>query len=360
MKRSLSLLLALAVLITLCACDSAAESAETASGAEPSAVSEQTSVVEDTPKAVSAEKPELTVAAVPDPEPESDPAPFQEQPSASEEPTEGALLMGDIPLDPVSGDLDDYHFTILGAESFTTYEGEPGIRFYYDFTNNSDAPTCAWIETDISAYQDGEELEYGWVLDDVPENGNDLLDVMPGITIRCVEEYNLRSDTPLVEFHIQQLWGDDEIVMQFDLNNLQGRPADDWEIELIPEPEWDASIPQNGTDITLLDYSFVEDYAGEPMLRIYYNYTNNSQDTADSFFFVCSVLVMQDGIELTSDFNYDDVPEEENTMTDVEPGESIDVANCFKLRTESPVTVIVTEYITGDRMGAIVYPGAVG
>ena len=269
---------------------------------------------------------------------------------------------GDISLDPVSGDLGPYHIDILGAEPVRTYEDKPAIRVYYEFTNNSEEITDAWMETVIKGYQDGKELDSDFSTGQIPEYSNEYLKIQPGITIRCVEEFTLNDETTLVHVIFNSLWETGEVSMWFDPQNLQGRPAEDWTFELIPEPEWDDSLPLSGTDITLDMYDFVEDDDGNPMLRIYYIYTNNSQDTPDSFFFSCDVLVMQDGIELDSiTFHFNDqVPEDENTMTDVEPGETIHVAECYQVRTDSPITIQVTESNSDDVIGAIIYPGAEG
>ena len=50
--------------------------------------------------------------------------------------------------------------TVVGAEQFVTYDDEPGIRIYYDFTNNSEYTTSSWMELDFDTEQDGVEAEY--------------------------------------------------------------------------------------------------------------------------------------------------------------------------------------------------------
>ena len=75
-------------------------------------------------------------------EPEAEPSEPAEQSQTPETEPSAAPAAS---LDPVSGDLGECHVDILGAESFEDAEGQPGIRFYYDFTNNSDPPVTKML-----------------------------------------------------------------------------------------------------------------------------------------------------------------------------------------------------------------------
>ena len=57
--------------------------------------------------------------------------------------------------------------------------------------------------------------------------------------------------------------------------------------------------------------------------------------------------VMQDGIEIPTTFTMDDIPEEDNYTVDVAPGETITVARTYSLRTDSPVTVEIYDFMSG-------------
>ena len=247
-----------------------------------------------------------------------------------------------------AGDVGDYHVEIVGAESFTDGDDKDGIRFYYDFTNNSDSAASAFVKLDFEANQEGYELVSTWALDDVPEDGNDLLDVRPGVTIRCISEYNFKPDGGTLTFTLSDFWGDGgTISAEFDPQNLPGRPTSDWAITPIPEPDWTAGLQPEGDfdsyHVKIKEVGGGTNYAGEPIVRIYYDFTNNS-DSPTSFLLAATPQVMQDGIQLSTTFTMEDIPEEDNYSEDVNPGETITVARAFALRTDSPVTVELVDW----------------
>ena len=64
----------------------------------------------------------------------------------------------DVSTEPVSADLGDYHISILTAEQFTDSDDKDAIRFYVDFTNNSEEEKSFFFACNTEAYQDGYEL----------------------------------------------------------------------------------------------------------------------------------------------------------------------------------------------------------
>ena len=147
--RLFSLLLsAVLVLGLLAGCGgNAPASAETPASSLPEPASEAPAPAPE-PEPAPEEEPS---AAEPAAEPEAPAEP--EEPSEPEEPGAPA-----ISNEPVSADLGDYHITIVAAEEFTDIDGKAAIRFYYDFTNNSDDLESAWVNLDYKASQEGYEL----------------------------------------------------------------------------------------------------------------------------------------------------------------------------------------------------------
>ena len=64
----------------------------------------------------------------------------------------------DVSTEPVSADLGDYHISILTAEQFMDSDDKDAIRFYVDFTNNSEEEESFFFACNTEAYQDGYEL----------------------------------------------------------------------------------------------------------------------------------------------------------------------------------------------------------
>ena len=285
-----------------------------------------------------------------EPSPDTSIEPSEPKPAG---PVEGAST------DPVSADFDESHLDILSAEYFQDSDGKDSIRIYYDYTNTSDEPKCAVVAYDIEVSQDDYELVSTYALDDAPEYGNDLLDVRPGITIRCCEEFNFKSTGGPVIVTFKEFLGDKSVSMEFDPQNLSGRPAEDWSITPIKDPDWVTGLPSEADHedyhIKISNSEVSKDYSGNPMTRIYFDFTNNSEETT-SFLMAFDFRVMQDGIELDTTFTLDDIPEEDNYTEDVAPGDTITVARCFETRTDSPITVEFYDWLSDEAYAGTVIP----
>ena len=336
MKKLRSVLLMLSLLLALAACGEK----EVQSSPEESISSQP--VVQS-----SAEPTPAPVEPVPA-EPETPAPPEPEAPSEAPEPEETEEEVPAEPIydeGPVSGDLGDYHVTILGAEDFVTLEGEPGIRFYYDFTNNSDSPAPAWAVLNMEARQDDYELvtAYAEFGRDVPEYPNDSLRIQPGMTIRCVEEYNFKPLGGMLEFTLSDLAGEGTLTMHIDPDQLQGRP-EELEMPTITEPQWLLGVSHDlegsAFYVQFHGYELTTNMEGGDAIRVYYEYTNKG-DIPNAFFFDLNLLAFQDGVELQYSWMEESTQEENNSTLEIQPGESIVVASVYDLRGESPVDIYV-------------------
>lgn len=311
MKKLLALLIVLAMLLGLCACGG--------------------------------DKPEEPAPAEA-PATEAAPEPAEEAPAEEAEAEEAA-----VSLEPVTADLGDYTVTILGAEAFEDIDDQPALRFYYDFTNNSDDVACAWLELTATVTQEGYELNstYDSYDDDVAEYGNDSLYILPDMTIRCISEYTYKPDGGVVTFSLEEWASEDVITMDFDPNHLQGRPAEELEMPVIAEPTWTegletAAVFNDTCDVAIGDYEFTEGYDDELLLRVYVDFTNNS-DEATSLWMESNYYALQDGVELEDGSPEDEVDEDDNTSLDIEPGETIRCALCYEVRSDSPVELVLED-----------------
>lgn len=287
-----------------------------------------------------------------------------EEPAVSEEPdapsaqpqeTEAAPTPA-ASLDPVSGDLGDCHVDILSAEPFQDAEGQPGIRFYYDFTNNADELLSTWDVLDVEARQEGYELVTTFTLDDVPEYGNDGRSILPGITIRCIAEYSYKPEGGAIELTIRDYMSGESLTMQFDPSALQGRPASDRTIAPIADPAYVKDMAAEGVYdedyyVKISGYEIVPGWEGS-VIRVYFDFTNNSQETT-TFFMSTFVKALQDGVELDYGFADEAVPEDANESVDVAPGETITATEVYAVRSDSPIEVFLYELFGEDAIGLL-------
>ena len=280
-------------------------------------------------------------AAAPAAEPEEEP---EEEPV--EEPVEEPAA-----FEPVGSDLGEYYVELVGVESFEDHNGDPAIRVYYDFTNNSEEVESG-SEISVTAKQSGFELvtTYANYEDDVDEYGNDLLNVYPGVTIRCIEELSYNPEAGgTITITLEDWWSDETMTVEVDSANLPGAPAEAREIETIAEPTytegWETE-GENGDCYFKILSAEVVDAAGytdyDQVIRFYIEYTNNS-DEAGSCWWNSYFYAYQDGIQLETSTAKDENDADEMYSTDVEPGETVECAVCYGLRTDSPVELTLVD-----------------
>lgn len=250
------------------------------------------------------------------------------------------------------GDLGNYHVAVVGVEEFTDAAGDPAVRLYYDFTNNSDERTGG-SDISVTAKQSGFELVSTYALsqDDVPEYGNEYLYVYPGVTIRCIEElgYNPEAGGTIV-FTLEDYWAsDDTLTVEVDATDLPGAPAEPLEIVPVTDPHttdgWATEGEYDDCYFTLLDYEVVEadSYSDcDQVIRFYFEYTNNGSE-AESAWWNSNFSAYQDGIQLSTDSADDRVDADELYHEDIEPGETVTCAVCFGIRSDSPVELMLID-----------------
>lgn len=274
----------------------------------------------------------------------------EETDEAAETETEAAPAAASGVL--AEADLGDYHVAVVGVEEFTDAAGEPAVRLYYDFTNNTNDKTGG-SDISVTAKQSGFELVSTYALsqDDVPEYGNAYLYVYPGVTIRCIEElgYNPEAGGTIV-FTLEDYWASDEtLTVEVDATNLPGAPAEPLEITPIPDPHntdgWPTEGDYDGNYFKLLDYEVAEadSYSDcDQIIRFYFEYTNNGSE-AESAWWNSNFTAYQDGIQLSTDSADDRVDADELYHEDIEPGETVTCAVCFGIHSDSPVELMLTD-----------------
>ena len=256
-----------------------------------------------------------------------------EEPIPEGEPSEG----------PVTGTVNGITFTILGADQAQSDEG-PLIVFYYEAVNTTDDYQEFWYY-DFEASQNGSFLETTWGLVDIPEEFNVNLGMAPGRTLRCASVFKYDPDGGAAGFRISSSDDKDNTVLYYaDPGNLSGAPAEPFAFDADPSvPDYVQALPEEVEQVRIENAEFFTDEDGMDTVRVYFTFRNTSEEDQVPFYQNYFYYALQDGILLPMNFIDDPKEEENNTGVEINPGEEILCANCFELRTGSPVSFVVYE-----------------
>ena len=99
--------------------------------------------------------------------------------------------------------------------------------------------------------------------------------------------------------------------------------------------------------VKILNAEKVKTADGKDCLRVYFEFTNNSESDT-SFFLATSLRAFQNGIEASTCFigGENDIPEDDNYMKNIKPGIMIVVTQAFECNYDSPVQVEAAELFT--------------
>lgn len=184
MKKLFAVLLALSMLLLLCACGT--EDVSTA--ANPAAAEQQ----EATAPAEGSE------AAPADAEQQSDPA---SEPAANA----NTVLLSDIPGEP-EGDLGSYHIKLLGCDYCGDDNKNTAIIITFEFTNNSGDEVVPLEAITCQAFQDGMSISMASISDSPLYDRGAAMNaaVAPGATAVLQCAYTQASDAP-IEFDVTEI-----------------------------------------------------------------------------------------------------------------------------------------------------------
>ncbi len=293
------------------------------------------------------------------PEATQSPEPEKPQPSVEPEPVPQEPEYPDF--SPVSGDVGEFHVEVVAAEQFEDIDGYDAIRIYYDFTNNSAETASAWDSLTVSVVQEGyraistcDNFE-----DDVPEYGNDGMQVRPGCTLRCIAEYSLNPEGGSVIVSFTDFWEEEPPVeAEFWPQNLPGRPAETFLPAPVEDPLWMADWPDGGFYCGEDYYLYIDsaEYAesdeGERLVRVYFEYTNLT-DADQAFNMFANLMAYQDGIQLETGYPGTTLDLDSNYYMDAAPGETLMCTAYFVLRSENPVEIELVDYWGDAQIGCV-------
>lgn len=104
---------------------------------------------------------------------------------------------------PTEGALDSFYVAVTDAEQTTDADGNPAIRVYYEFTNNSTYSTNLYTELYIYTYQDGVSLDQAYTYEESETDSNFYSDIAPGASINTSCVYVLRNQSSPVEAEVE-------------------------------------------------------------------------------------------------------------------------------------------------------------
>ena len=125
------------------------------------------------------------------------------------------------------------------------------------------------------------------------------------------------------------------------------------ETEQAAEPAEDNTATDAKYAVELLDAQKLTNYEGEEVFAVFYNFTNNSEETVSATV-ALYVKAFQDGVQLDNGYLAEsDLPEDKASTYDadykeVRPGTTIQCCEEFKLTSTSDVEVEVTEFMSFD------------
>lgn len=240
----------------------------------------------------------------------------------------------------------DFEITVLGAEAVTTRDDAPGIRIYYQYTNNATYNVRAVDDLSIDVLQNDTALEAEFAKEKVDEDAAKESYVRPGTSIRCTAIRGLVDDSSAVKLSIGSFKAGEMIEVEFDLANLPGAPTEAFEIAAVTEGLQAEGLSAEGTldekyQVKINGAEKVTKADGSECLLVHYTFTNNS-DKENSFLSSVAAKVFQDGIALEQTVPVDATEQKFMNRTEkVAVGESLDVDLCFALNSASPVEIEV-------------------
>ncbi len=270
------------------------------------------------------------------PKPDSD-TEKSDNPSKVENDTEKDTVSSTV-LETVT--VKEYTIAYVGAEKMKN-DGEDTLCVFYEFTNNSDESISASYAIKFDAVQNNAVLDKSFASGNADELYYDILKVRPGCTIRCAEEVILENDSDDVYWTVFD-WGSEEQTTVFALDDLPGVPAEEYVLETIDDPTWIEDWSDEGdidnAHVFIDAPQTTENYAGEELIRVVVEFTNNSSEDLNPLFEM-PISAYQDGVALETGFAKVSSDSDNAYYDDVAPGKTVTVSQCFVVRTRSPIEV---------------------
>lgn len=110
-----------------------------------------------------------------------------------------------------------YYVSVLNAELLDDDDGNPAIRVYYDFKNNSEDIISLNSALYILSYQDGISLSEAYLARNSETDKNSYVEIAPGETIRASAVFKLRNETSAVEANVEAFTSYDAVGQTYNI-----------------------------------------------------------------------------------------------------------------------------------------------
>lgn len=261
-------------------------------------------------------------------------------------------------------------YEIVSAQAITDSDGRDAVRLFYDFTNNTDTTIAASDAVYSEVTQGGIRLNSSYVGYNSEyvalEDDNYRRSIRPGVTIRCSRIFAYNPQGGDIDVKIYDGFGSNAKEFNFTMSpaSFASERPDELEIATIADPQWTKDLPGGvglQSDEATYSIEFVKseattNYDGDLLVRVYYKVENLGSNTigSRSYDLDCYLRAYQDGVELDSGYARDQVNAEKAVGMDIAPGESLELAECFTLRSDSTVEFEFYTYEEGAVAGASV------
>lgn len=278
------------------------------------------------------------------------------------EPTVTQPVITEPVFEPSVFDMGICTVSFVGAEQITTQDGCDAIRFYFDFTNNTDRSLSLYECVTVEAFQGGELCIYGYTdWDPVFSTKYEISDlsIRPGCTARNAVQFEADMAGDAVSLVFTALEDGSSCSVEVDPADLPGAPGEELELEPVTSPPWTAELSDRG--VYNVEYyacidsaTFDLDWDGAELLKVRFEFTNNSSSSV-SFWALSYIFAYQDGIQLRTGIPVAESAEDLAYYEAIAPGETIFSTVNFVLRSQSPVEIELVDFMSenGQNLGCV-------
>lgn len=271
------------------------------------------------------------------------------EPTAAPDPTTAAVeTAAPISSQMGSGVFDSFAAEFVGAELFTAADGTQALRVYFDFLNLSDSAVAPSERLLISAVQDGQTLN--WAQDANGDTESNLsARLQPNHNARCFLQYALVSEST-----VAVLLDDSSghtVSALISISQLPGAPAEPLErVEMSSETQLTTDLPAEYTIIDRYTATILGGEIQDDVLTVSVDLTNNSNPDPVEAITLFTLSAYQDGVELTR------VVTEGADLALAAVGETVRCELSFSLRSDSPILVELYGFREQTPGAALVIP----
>ena len=132
----------------------------------------------------------------------------------------GTTVLSVAPGVENAAEIDGYAVSINSYNIAEGRHGEKVLILNMGYTNNSDAASPFYSAIDVTAFQDGIELEEAYALNpSTMDNSNNYVKVMPGVGVGVAEGFVLSSETSPVDIEIKAMFSfnDEKVTTQINI-----------------------------------------------------------------------------------------------------------------------------------------------